>query len=163
MRCGPLLQVIRGAVTTSLSQAVVLSTDVVAKWEAKECILCQPGPLYDDAHAPTNNHASSFTGAATLDGLKPPTGRIITLLLWFRHDFFSLPILSLLCLRTCEHFTNCNPSSTEQSCTKFTPSLRPSLRPTLRPSLRPCLRARSAQSHRLFWHAAMRPAAVQPA
>ena len=64
MRCGPLLQVIRGAVTTSLSQAVVLSTDVVAKWEAKECILCQPGPLYDDAHAPTNNHASSFTGAA---------------------------------------------------------------------------------------------------
>ena len=74
MRCGRLSQVIRGAVTTSLSQAVVLSTDVVAKWEAKECILCQPGPLYDDAHAPTNNHASSFTGAATLDGLRVRCG-----------------------------------------------------------------------------------------
>ena len=74
MRCGPLLWVIRGALTTSLSSAVVLSTDVVAKGEAKECILRQPGPLYYVAHAPTNNHASSFTGAATLDGLRVRCG-----------------------------------------------------------------------------------------
>ena len=74
MRCGPLLWVIRGALTTSLSSAVVLSTDVVAKAEAKECILRQPGPLCYDAHAPTNNHASSFTGAATLDGLRVRCG-----------------------------------------------------------------------------------------
>ena len=70
MRCGPLSRVIRGPMTTSLSEAVVLSTDVVAEGEVKECILRHPGPLSDYAHAPTNNHASSFTGAATLDGLR---------------------------------------------------------------------------------------------
>ena len=70
MRCGPLSRVIRDPMTTSLSEAVVLSTDVVADEEVKECILRQPGPLPDNAHAPTNNHASSFTGAATLDGLR---------------------------------------------------------------------------------------------
>ena len=43
---------------------MVLSTDAVAKGEVKECILRQPGPLSDNAHAPTNNHVSSFTGAA---------------------------------------------------------------------------------------------------
>ena len=74
MRCGPLLRVIRGPMTTSLSEAVVLSTDVVAEGEVKECILRQPGPLPDNAHAPTYNHASSFTGAATLDGLRVRCG-----------------------------------------------------------------------------------------
>ena len=44
--------------TTSLSEAVVLSTDVVAEGEVKECILRQLGPLPDNAHAPTYNHAS---------------------------------------------------------------------------------------------------------
>jgi hypothetical protein len=29
-----------------------------------------PGPLPNCAHPPTNNHASSFTGAATLDGIR---------------------------------------------------------------------------------------------
>ena len=74
MRCGPLSRVIRGPKTTSLSEAVVLSTDVVADGEVKECILRQPGPLPDNAHAPTYNHASSFTGAATLDGLRVRCG-----------------------------------------------------------------------------------------
>ena len=64
MRCGPLSRVIRGPMTTSLSEAVVLSTDVVAEGEVKECILRQSGPLPDNGHAPTYNHASSFT---TLD------------------------------------------------------------------------------------------------
>ena len=58
MRCGPLSRVIRGPMTTSLSEAVVLSTDVVADEEVKECILRQPRPLPDNAHAPTYNHAS---------------------------------------------------------------------------------------------------------
>ena len=66
----PLSRVIRGPMTTSLSEAVVLSTDVVAEGEVKECILRQPGPLPDNVHAPTYNHASSFTGAATLDGIR---------------------------------------------------------------------------------------------
>ena len=74
MRCGPLSRVIRGPMATSLSEAVVLSTDVVADGEVKECILRQPGPLPDNAHAPTYNHASSFTGAATLDGLRVRCG-----------------------------------------------------------------------------------------
>ena len=55
--------------TTSLSEAVVLSTDVVADGEVKECILRQPGPLPDNAQSPTYNHTSSFTGANFLSSL----------------------------------------------------------------------------------------------
>jgi len=72
MRCGPLLRVIRGPMPTSLSEAVVLSTDVVAReGEVKECILRQPGPLF---LSPCPYLQSCVLGAATLDGLRVRCG-----------------------------------------------------------------------------------------
>ena len=71
MRCGPLSRVIRGPMTTSLSEAVVISTDVVAEREVKECILRQPGPLF---LSPCPYLQSCVLGAATLDGLRVRCG-----------------------------------------------------------------------------------------
>ena len=72
MRCGPLSRVIRGPMPTSLSEAVVLSTDVVAReGEVKECILRQPGPLF---LSPCPYLQSCVLGAATLDGLRVRCG-----------------------------------------------------------------------------------------
>ena len=57
---------------TSLSEAVVLSTDVVAReGEVKECILRQPGPLF---LSPCPYLQSCVLGAATLDGLRVRCG-----------------------------------------------------------------------------------------